>query len=341
MSDPTREAPPEPSADHFPNPRPGWATSRRSAANAPEPTRPSDLAGPPGSYQGAFGPLVAPAAPPPPTRDTLPGVHGNLESFLYICGGVIVIAALAFGAVYIIRGRSAGSPATVAGASSTANLIGDSTPLGAAMGTIIFSDDFTNPGSGWPTADLANQYTTAQYQAGGYVIGSIGSSDEAAVGQSVENLVFPAKPATTQQLSMSLTATQTDAVAGAGIGVSCRRGTGNAQVTYSFIVYNTGEYAIERLFGPASTEQRATLMWQGNAGMGPGSTPLTIVGICATMADGERVRLALFVEGRLLSDTIDVVASSTESWRGGIDMVGGATDSIMTAKYWEERDLAR
>jgi hypothetical protein len=258
---------------------------------------------------------------------------------------LILVAALAIGAIYIVRGKGAGSPAgspaTVAGVSPTANLIGDSTPLGAAMGTIIDTDDFTNPGSGWPTADLTNQYTTAQYQAGGYVIGSIGSADEAVVGQSVENLVFPAKPAMAQQLSMSLTATQTDAVAGAGMGVSCWRGTGNGQVAYRFIVYNTREYAIERLFGPASAEQRVTLMWQGNAGMAPGSTPLTIVGMCATMADGQRVRLALFVEGRLLSDTMDVVASSTESWRGGIDMVSGATDSIMTAKYWEERDLAR
>ena len=257
---------------------------------------------------------------------------------MYIGGGFLLIVALTFGAGYMILGKSSCAPAAASIARPTANPIGDSTPLTAAMGTIISSDDFMNPGSGWPTANLSTQFTTAQYEAGGYVIGSIGSSD---FGQPVEHLVFPAKPAVAQQLSMSLTATQTDAVVGTAFGVSCRRGTGDSEITYSFVVYNTGQSAIERQIGLWSTEKRDTVMWQGNAGMGSGSTPLTVVGMCATMAERARGRPAPVVEGHLVSDIMDVMARSGESWRGGIDMVSGTTDSIMTAKYWEERDLAR
>jgi hypothetical protein len=156
----------------------------------------------------------------------------------------------------------------------------------------------------------------------------------------MQHLVYAPYRVGKEQLSVSLTGTQTGAPSGAGFGVTCRRGTGATQVSYSFVVLNSGRFYIER-DDATSSGPRATIVERGQSPLKPGSTPITVVAICATLADGTTTRLALFIEGRELADFTNATKLSGTGWVAGIDMSSGKTPSTMTASNWEERDLSR
>ena len=206
-----------------------------------------------------------------------------------------------------------------------------STQLVLARGSVVLQDDFRHAHS-WsgPRDDTAS--TTFQYGPGGYTIGSLTGV--------VEHLANSPNRSPSEQLSMSVTAVQTGAPSGAGFGVTCRRGTGVAQVTYTFTVLNTGRFLIERFDGLLNGISPVVVR-RGQSPVMPGTTPLTIVGMCATLADGRTTRLALFAGGSLLADVTDVARLSGTGWLGGIDMASGKTPSTMTASSWSERDLSR
>jgi hypothetical protein len=156
----------------------------------------------------------------------------------------------------------------------------------------------------------------------------------------MEHLVFGPYKTGKKQVGLALTASQTGAPSGAGFGVTCRRGTGSAQIMYAFIVLNTGKFTVERYNGLPSAGNPAKILKRGNTLVLPGSKPITVAGMCATVV-GVTTRLALFVEGQQLVDMLDAATLPGAGWTGGIDMVSGKTPSTLTATNWVERDLSK
>ena len=205
------------------------------------------------------------------------------------------------------------------------------TALAADRGALLFTDSFRNPKSGWSTPSKNSAVTTYSYGSAGYLIGSRTGM--------LEHMAYAPYHTTKQQLSMSVTASQAGAPKGAGFGVTCRRGTAAAQTSYTLVVMNTGSYYIERYDGVPSGSSSPKTLKRGTSSVAPGSTPITIVGMCATMGGGS-TRLALFVDGQKIADLTDTVKLVSAGWTGGIDMQSGKTTSVLTVTSWQERDLS-
>jgi len=207
-----------------------------------------------------------------------------------------------------------------------------STTLAADRGALLSTDNFRNPKSGWSTPSKNSAVTTYSYGSAGYLIGSRTGM--------LEHMVYAPYRTTKQQLSMAVTASQAGAPKNAGFGVACRRGTGAAQTSYTLVVMNTGSYYIERYDGVPSGSSSPKTIKRGTSSVVPGTTPITIVGMCATMGGGS-TRLALFVEGQKIADVTDSVKLASAGWTGGIDMQSGKTTSVLTVTGWQERDLSK
>ena len=204
--------------------------------------------------------------------------------------------------------------------------------LEADGGTVVFSDDFKDPSSGWFTGTAASG-TTYQYSSAGYVITGK---------ESLHHLSLAPYSRRLAQLSLETSATQTfGAPNGAGFGVVCDTGQGSSEVHYSLLVLQPGTWFLERTDGPVSPTNGVTILKQGTALGIPGPTPLRITGMCATLADGHTIRLALFVNGILAADTTDSTTETVVGWVGGIvtSTRAGQVTTVTFTKF-EERDLS-
>jgi hypothetical protein len=228
--------------------------------------------------------------------------------------------------------ETAASTPSATGPASPAGPVSASTVLAADRGVIVSTDNFKNSHSGWPLPKANSAVTTYQFTSGGYVIGSRTGT--------LEHLVYAPYKTGLQQLSLSVTATQTGAPKGAGFGVTCRRGTNAAEISYTMVVLNNGTYYVERYDGvPVATSNPKTLQ-RGQSLVSPGSTAITVVGMCATISPGI-TRIALFANGQLLADLTDTAVLAGGGWTGGIDMASGKTTSTLVATAWQERDISR
>jgi hypothetical protein len=107
------------------------------------------------------------------------------------------------------------------------------------------------------------------------------------------------------------------------------------------VVFNTGKYYVERYDGVPGTGSNAVIIKKGTSAVKPGSTPITVVGMCAGLG-GATTRVALFAEGQKIADLIDSAPIITGSgWAGGFVMASGKTPSSLTATNWVERDLSK
>jgi hypothetical protein len=235
---------------------------------------------------------------------------------------------------------SATSPSTVAPGTSPATTIPRiprgpvtaSTSLTWDRGSVVFNDDFQDPGSGWPTQPLPSG-TSFNYGPGGYVVVADGTLHHIAYAPYTEPVA---------QLSMTAIATQTaNAPQGAGFGVLCGRGTGATAVEYEFLVLGGSRWFVERHDGSLAAGT-GHLIKEGTSPLSPGSAPVTVTAMCATGTDGQTSRLALFVNGFQVADVSDTASVFTDAgWFGGVDVASQATrSSTVTLSHYEERDLA-
>jgi hypothetical protein len=267
----------------------------------------------------------------------------------------VIAALIAAATVAVVGGSVNGGPAvssTQAAVAGAPSQTGSKTPAGSGLrpspgaapgpvaldspieptrGSIVFTDDFGDPNSGWATPSENTANTTFKYTADGYLVGSPGGS--------IEHNIFSPYRVGKQQLSMTLTATQADGPVGLGLGVSCRRGEGASVVFYSFLIVNDGSFAVERRDGD-QFDSPVKMLREGRSSITPGVTPMTLIGMCATLADGSTTRLILFTDAGILADFTDKTTLSGPGWLGGLDMLSGKGPSFMTAKHWEERDLS-
>ncbi|MGA3058197.1 MAG: hypothetical protein ABSE70_09235 [Candidatus Limnocylindrales bacterium] len=268
------------------------------------------------------------------------------------------MGGLVLAAVVLRQGGSSGPPAT-GGAPATATIAvaGTATPIASPEapspsltiaatrgpvtfssspasgdGAVVFSDDFQNRSSGWPTASQSG-FMTFSFTSKGYVINAGGGV--------LHHLVYSPSKQASQQLSISLTAGLASASTGAGLGVTCRRGQGASEISYELLVQNDGGWLVTRRDGAPSLGALATTLSHGSSAVVPGTTPITVVGMCATLGDGTATRLVLFVEGKKVADMVDSATLPAGGWMGGLLVASRDTPAVATATRYEERDLTK
>jgi hypothetical protein len=247
---------------------------------------------------------------------------------------VIALIGMLVGGVVALRRGTFG---TIAGASPTpsptARPVTASTLLTAGRGVVVYTDDFHDPGSGWKVGNSAANGTYA-YASNSYVVTVTGAFD-----------YYSPSPygQPHQQLSVSVTATQSSTTPpDAGFGVDCVRPASTARVRYQFVVIGDGRWFLQRR--DASTENTGpTVLKQGLSPAAAGTVPLTLVGTCATLADGSTTRLALFLNGARVLDTTDSATNLLGSgWFTDLNVVSSPTRAAtVTVTRFEVRDVAR
>lgn len=190
---------------------------------------------------------------------------------------------------------------------STADGVTASSPLSSPRGTVIFADDFSDPNSGWDTG--TDEDSTYTYTPAGYSM----TTHAPAI-----FLSYAPDDTPVQQVSLSITAAEAaGADPDAGFGVSCRRGPDSAsQLRYEFTVTGSGRWFIERNQGDLSA-QTPTTLHEGPTQL-PAGAQVTVSAVCATLADGITTRLALFLNGTKVADTLDVSTVDGAGWLGAI-----------------------
>jgi hypothetical protein len=204
--------------------------------------------------------------------------------------------------------------------------------LSAISGVEVFADDFTDPDSGWWTGSDPGGAVMA-YSPDGYTITSAVRAHW---------LSYAPFDDPEQQINMNLTAHESaGAAAQSGFGLACRRGPDSTtNVRYEFIVNESNQWFIERNEGPVTLASTPTTLDHGDLPAALGTQDLSITGICATLADGQTTRLALFVGGQKVADITDVQALDSDGWLGAlISSSSGAATSTTTVYDYTESDL--
>jgi hypothetical protein len=211
-----------------------------------------------------------------------------------------------------------------------------STPLNAATGTVVFKDDFNNVHSGWDTVSGPSGIKYA-FVNGKFVAVATAGFWFSEPSPYIEPL---------QQVSVGATATlDIHTPPDAGFGVDCARGSGTAQTSYQFTADADSNWYVVKWAGLDSAAAAPITLKQGaiKGAPAPGQIPVTLVGVCATMADGLTTRLAFFIDGAKVADLTDT-PQPTLSTGWVADLVTAGSDSgpvTVTITHFEERDLSQ
>ena len=127
------------------------------------------------------------------------------------------------------------------------------------------------------------------------------------------------------QIAMTVTATQQPgAPTTGGFGATCVRGLGTPdEIRYEFLVNETAHWFVERRDGVPSADTAPSILRQGTSPATPGAKPVTVVAVCATLADPTMTRLVVFVNGTKVADLLDVAAADDSGWVGALLASGG------------------
>jgi hypothetical protein len=206
-----------------------------------------------------------------------------------------------------------------------------SSALTPMSGVEVFSDDFTDPTSGWSTGKDPKGAAFA-YAPSGYTVTSTVAAHWLAYAP-----YFDAA----QQVNLNMTAHESaGAPRGAGFGLTCRRGPDSASnVRYEFIVNESNRWFIERNQGAVTMSSTPTILDEGALPTSLGTQELEVSGICATLADGQTTRLALFVGAQKVADITDVSSLDADGWLGGLISSGDGVSSTTTVTGYTESDL--
>ena len=254
----------------------------------------------------------------------------------------ILLYVVGVGAVFILvvdgsaslRGATGGSRAK--STTPASRPITRTTPLTAATGTVVFTDDFHDVHSGWDTVSPDPDIKYA-FVNGAFVTVATGAFWFSEPSPYFEPL---------QQLSVGTTATlDLHTPPDAGFGVDCTRGSGSAQTSYQFTAAADSNWYVMRWTGPDSATNFPTVLNQGTISRkpAPGVIPVTLVGVCAIMPDGLTVRLAFFIDGAKVADFSDILpVASSDGWLADLLTVGSDSGPVtVTATHFAERDVSR
>jgi hypothetical protein len=273
--------------------------------------------------------------PPYPGYAVPPARQASHTGLIVTVVALVVVFVIVLGVLFVAVGlRGSGAP-TGNGSTTPGVAVGPvtaSTPLTAGRGHVVFSDGFGDPHTGWKSTPTTG--ATYNYANGAYTITGSGAF-----------VYFASAPYTEprQQLSVSITATlASDAPTDAGLGVGCGRGSGAAEIRYELIVFVDGSWVVERRNGAPSETTLPLVLKEGASATVPVSTPVTIVGVCATLSDGHTTRVALFINGTQGVDLTDTATTLTSTgWVGSILLAASdAKPTTLTVTRFEERDIA-
>lgn len=245
---------------------------------------------------------------------------------LLVLGGLALVA-LAVVAVGLLRGggstpataslpTTTTPPAAVPGAGDPTAPSASASPTGghrgtavtsATQGTVVFSDDFSSAGSGWPTRTLPSG-TTFAYQHGRYVVVAKGALHHYAYAPYQDPVVH-----------MSVTAhyvLDPSASGQSGVGVTCDQGSGAQALLYEFVVFPGHRWFIEQVRGSIATGSTPRVLAQGTTSAPRGR--LTVTGTCVTRPDGKATALTLFVNGHKVRSVTSTRPAPADGWLGGL-----------------------
>jgi hypothetical protein len=223
------------------------------------------------------------------------------------------------------------NPTTQPSPAPTPDGVTASSALTPMSGVEVFSDDFSDSTSGWSTGADPKGAVFA-YTADGYTV----TSTVAAHWLAYAPYSDPA-----QQINLNMTAHESaGAPTGAGFGLVCRRGPDSTtNVRYEFVVNESNRWFIERNQGAVTLSSTPTILDEGALPSRLGTQELVISGICATLADGQTTRLALFVGNQKVADITDVSSLDADGWLGGLISSGDEVSSTTTVAGYTESDL--
>jgi len=235
-------------------------------------------------------------------------------------GGALCLAVLAFSC-------SGGLNGVV----RSPNPVTASSEVTPDRGSVVFSDDFNDPKSGWSTDNVSD--FKASFNKSGYVIVVTGFIDH-----EVSAPYLTPK----DQLSVSVTATESStSPVGSGFGAGCDRGLTEPTISYDFHVAVGGTWGIFRHDLRRAAGSQHSLLKQGTSPKAPGPILRTVVLICATLSDAVTTRLVMFVDGTQVADIADPVSDLPRlGWVGGLVVTGeDSGPTTVTVTHFEERDL--
>jgi hypothetical protein len=267
--------------------------------------------------------------PPYPGYAVAPPRPASHAGLIVAVVGLVVVFVVVLGVLFVAVGLRGSGPGAHGAATGPVTA---STALTAGRGSVVFSDDFRDPNSGWRTSPVEG--ATYSYANGAYAL--------AGTGLFAYTATAPYKEPH-QQLSVAMTAALSpDAPTDAGMGVGCGRGSGAAEIRYEFVAYVDGSWSVDRRNGTPSATTAPIVLKEGSSAAAAGSTPITVVGVCATLSDGHATRLAFFVGGTLAVDLTDTASTLTDAgWIGSLLLASSDTKpTTLTVSRFEERDLA-
>jgi hypothetical protein len=270
---------------------------------------------------------------PSPWGQPSPGPKGTKSRLPWILGAIAVAVVMIIVIVVAAVDSSPSSTnagATVGPTTTTVPLgpVTASTVLTANRGTVVFSDNFHDPFSGWGTTPTANDRLT--FGTGGFVFSATGNY----LHQDWAPYTVPVA-----QVGLSTTASQAaDAPTGDGFGVICTRGLGVTSIRYEFILKNSSTWVIYRHDGVVTN--LPMFLKEGTAPAVAGTTPATVTGMCATQNDGTTTRLVMFINGSMVTDITDSTTLPDNGWTSGIVVeTKPGPGSTVTFANFTERDL--
>ena len=241
--------------------------------------------------------------------------------------GIVWAAILAY-SIWRSSGAGIAAPAPVLGP----HPITATTAVTDVYGTVVYSDDFHDPKSGWTTSTKTSGVSYA-YTSDGYLVSTIGDTDFWTYA--------PYQPRG-QQISLSVTGKQSSgAPVGTGFGVRCGTLTsaGDPAIEYEFMYGADETWYIAQRVGRGT----GTRLQKGPAPPFPASGIVSVEGVCATLPGSHTTRLVLFVDRKLVADLTDTVDTLPDTgWRSALIVASNATTlTTVTVTDFRERDLSQ
>jgi serine/threonine-protein kinase len=243
-----------------------------------------------------------PPAPPAPSTIPPPGVEQSprrsRRRMLVLGTAALVVIAVVVAVVVTQLGSSGGpAPTTTAGQPS-------STP---APGRLVFSDNFTNPGSGWAPDSNQDDNGTASYVDAGYQVTAL--KPDAPL-----NTFSVSSPFTTTLPSVASTVTATflNSTPADGAGVRCDQGSRNG-LRYTFQANGDGTWVIFKL---GASGQPVIAQGKSSA-IHTGKSSNILTGQCTEVANGA-THLMMTVNGIVVGSATDSHGGSPISWHAAL-----------------------
>jgi serine/threonine-protein kinase len=264
------------------------------------------------------GPEPAPE-PAPETTRTAPGTQSIVADKrprrrrrrIFVLGAVAVIVVAVVAAVVVTQLGSGGHTGTPTASS-----------VASPPGQQVFSDNFSNPQSGWVPDNNQDDNGSAAYVNGGYQVTAL--KPDAPM-----NTFSVSSPFTTTLPSMASTvdAATLNGSPVDGAGVRCDQGSRNG-LRYTFQANGDQTWVIFKL-GVSGQP----VVGQGkSSAIHTGSTPNTISGQCTEVANGA-THLVMTINGSVVGNTTDTHGGAPISWHTALTVYRSQTSPQTVVRF--------